>query len=411
MNEYLKILIIVFILLIFIEFLLFFTVNTIKKDFQWIITNKDEFPIKSLDELNKFYQKNYNFLTGWDKKKNSKSIELLDNKKTFYKINAKGFRNTKFSHKKSIISVFGDSYAFCRYVNDKDTWECKLEDKIQSCVRNYGVGNFGLDQSYIKFKSIKLPKSTKLIIFAFVPETISRVNSYWKHYSEFGNKFGFKPIYKLENNKLILNKNLLVKNKNLNFIKKIIPILKKKDIFYERRFKKYIFKFPYIFSYLKFLNRNNTIFFNIILFKFFKILNLKNKNRYYKSSYNKIIKENILDANRMYNEFEFKTHLFKMITMINTNVNKNKKQCLFVIIPQLYDLHNMIQNKNNYSNFFNEINKLYKINFLDLTNIMINKKKIEKFYLEDRYGGHLSIKGNKFVANEIYKYLNKNKII
>ena len=41
----------------------------------------------------------------------------------------------------------------------------------------------------------------KIVVFAFVPETISRINSYWKHYSEFGNKFGFKPFYKLEKNK------------------------------------------------------------------------------------------------------------------------------------------------------------------------------------------------------------------
>ena len=42
----------------------------------------------------------------------------------------------------------------------------------------------------------KIDKSTKLIILAFVPETIARIHSYWKHYLEFGNKFGFMWIVK-----------------------------------------------------------------------------------------------------------------------------------------------------------------------------------------------------------------------
>ena len=57
--------------------------------------------------------------------------------------------SSRFSSNK--ISVFGDSFAFCRYVNDDETWENFLEKKIKSNVYNYGVGNYGIDQSFLKY--------------------------------------------------------------------------------------------------------------------------------------------------------------------------------------------------------------------------------------------------------------------
>ena len=54
----------------------------------------------------------------------------------------------KHSHK---YLIFGDSFAFCRYVNDNETWEYFLENLIQMNVRNYGVGNFGVDQAILKY--------------------------------------------------------------------------------------------------------------------------------------------------------------------------------------------------------------------------------------------------------------------
>ena len=150
-----------------------------------MITREDEFPFKNNIDLKKFIKNSYNKKLGWDRKKNSFGYETLLNRKTKFTITKYGFRKSRYKNQNSTISVFGDSYAFCRYVNDDKTWESYLERKIKKSVRNYGVGNFGIDQSYLKFKQTKLSKNTKLILFAFVPETISRINSFWKHYSEF----------------------------------------------------------------------------------------------------------------------------------------------------------------------------------------------------------------------------------
>ena len=89
---------------------------------------------------------------GWDRKPKSSGYEILKNgQKNKFVISPDGYRGApRSSYAK--ISVFGDSFAFCRYVSDNQTWESFLEKKIKSQVLNYGVGNFGIDQSYFKYK-------------------------------------------------------------------------------------------------------------------------------------------------------------------------------------------------------------------------------------------------------------------
>jgi len=286
-------------IIILIEFILFLFVRFFKKDFKWIITKEDKFPFKSNDNFEEFFKNSFDKKLGWDRKKNTFGYEKLNKKLTYYKILNNGSRNSKLKNKKSFISVFGDSYAFCSYANDQDTWESFLEYKINSCVKNYGVGNFGLDQSFLKYKKIKLKNSTKVIIFAFVPETISRINSYWKHYSEFGNKFGFKPVYKFKQNTLKLFENVLDKPIKMSELKNKIHEIKKIDDFYLRRFLKYMFKFPFILTYCKSFQRNNIIFLNLIFFKILKFINSPKKKYFYSNCYNQIIKDNIHDANQI----------------------------------------------------------------------------------------------------------------
>lgn len=410
MPKYLDLLFNLLLIIIFFEIFFNVLINYIKKDFQWIITNKDEFPFNSKKDFEKFLKQNYNFNTGWDRQKKTKGYEKIGKKITKFEILNEGFRNTNLKKKKSYISVFGDSYAFSRFVNNDETWESILENKINSCVRNYGVGNFGLDQSFLKFKRTKLSKNNKIIVFAFVPETISRINSYWKHYCEFGNKYGFKPFYKLDKDKLVLNRLLINKKTNFENLRNKISEIKKKDIFYERRFKYYMFSFPYIVSYVKSFSRNNVILYNMMIYKIYNIFNIEKKEYYFKC-FNRIVKDNIYDANKMYNELYFKTHLRKLMMLINDNIKKKKKNCVFLIMPQLHDLYLIKKNLPNYQNFYHEMSKKNKLNILDLTNSFLNLKNFSKVYLEDKYGGHLNKRGNTFVANQFYRYIKMKKFL
>ena len=113
----------------------------------------------------------------------------------------------------------------------------------------------------------------------------------------------------------------------------------------------------------------------------------------------------------MYKEKKFSVHFSKLLDKINKSIISKKKKCIFIILPQLHDLYLKERNKNNYENFF-KINKLKNnLKILDLTKFFIKQKNFRKLYLEDKHGGHLSEKGNAFVANKIYKFILKNKLI
>ena len=43
------------------------------------------------------------------------------------------------TEKQSIISCYGDSFTFCRQVNDDETWEHYLSKKLKTNVKNFAV--------------------------------------------------------------------------------------------------------------------------------------------------------------------------------------------------------------------------------------------------------------------------------
>ena len=47
-------------------------------------------------------------------------------------------------------------------------------------VSNYGVGNYGLDQAYLKFLKTKISKKTKIVMFGFVPNQFAEFNLFGK---------------------------------------------------------------------------------------------------------------------------------------------------------------------------------------------------------------------------------------
>lgn len=385
-------------LFLILEFFLILIVKILKKDFQWLINSDDELPKFSYKKLGKFYKNSYDSLLGWDRKKNSFGFELGE-KKTFFKISKNGYRGIA-KYKKTAVTVFGDSFAFCRYVNDKETWQSHLEKKLKKNVHNYGVGNYGLDQSYLKFLKYKKKIKSKIIIFNVVPETIARINSYWKHYREFGNIMGFKPIYNFENDRLFFVPNLLKKNLTEEEIYKNIFKIKKIDQFYKTKFLKKKLSFPYSFKIFSNFNYFSNILINLIFKK------ITNKKKFYEKAVSVVLKQNIKDSHEMYNNPKYTKKLKSMIFFINENLKKNNFQMVLVISPQLLDFTE--GNYTNVSKFYSEIGK--KVPCLNLHKEFKNIK-FQRYYFKDIYGGHLNEKGNKFISKILFDFLKRYKIL
>ena len=390
----------IIVFLIFVELLVYRLVKYLKNDFQWIVENKDYFPNYTKQLVKKYNNEIFNKDLGWDNKKKNKKEYLNSIKKQFiYFFDKDGSRITKNNFKQKKFAIFGDSYAMSGYSNDKESLQYFLEIYTKSKIFNHGVGNYGLDQVYLKIKK-KINKNMKNIIVIFVPETISRNQSYWKHFLEFGNILAFKPVFKLNKNKLILE-NKHINKLNLSNVKQKIIYLKKRDFFYKNKFKKLSFSFPYTFCFFKNFLFNFSIFYHLIIFK------VTRKNLFYQKAYYQIIKKNLIEAQKFYLRKDFSDLTSNIILKINSYLKKKGKNIYFFVLPQLIDIK-IFKKFNNSYKFYNKLNTSKNIKIFDLTKKMTSIKNINNYYIEDMYGGHLNKKGNKFVSKIIFKELKNN---
>ena len=140
------------------EMLSYFLVVTLRKRFQWLITPKDEIPEIKKEALDKFLKHGYDPELGWVRKPNTRKVEYgrytvsekntqndMKIGETMYHINDDGARlNTGHVDLPETVSCYGDSFAFCRQVNDDETWEWYLSELTKTNVLNWGVGNLSL---------------------------------------------------------------------------------------------------------------------------------------------------------------------------------------------------------------------------------------------------------------------------
>ena len=168
----------------------------------------------------------------------------------------------------------------------------------------------------------------------------------------------------------------------------------------KKNLKKNIFKFPYSLSFIKKLNKNLKIFYYLFLSK------LTSSNRYKEKAFSVIVEENLFETQKYYRKRNLNYLLEKIILQINNFIKKKNKKVYFFIIPQLFDLK-LFNRINNSAKFYQYLSKKNSIKLFDLTKEMSNIKNIENYYFADFYGGHLNYKGNKLIANKIYKIIGK----
>ena len=367
---------------------------------------KDEYPILSEEGLNKFFNKSFDPDLGWIRRPNSQGIEKGKFGDVKYNIDWLGSRENKFSEKyDSTIACYGDSYAFCRQVHDFETWEHYLSDILKSSVLNFGVGNYGLDQAFLRYQKSHLPESINTVIIAVVPETICRIQSTWKHYLEFGNTFAFKPRFFLDNsNNLNLITNPMQKREDFDNYKSKLNEIIKHDRFYYEKFRKNQFRFPFSISFLRNIKRNIFLTSKLLQKNFFRLLNIS-KPHIEDAPFEFIMNENIKMSHKMYQDKKSVELLKSIINTFFELAEKRKHKAYVVILPQLIDLR-ILGNKTlkTYSNVLSNL-EIGKGTLYDMTDEFKKVDDIEKFYINDKYGGHISNVGNKFIAQKLAKMI------
>lgn len=414
------ILLIIFIVLLsflLVETFLHFWLKFLKKRFDLIVTSEDRYPHFDEKALKKFLETGYDSELGWVRKPNTSKKEIFLDEEKSYSIGPNGSRTNPLHEKqKTEVITVGDSYAFCREVNDDETWQHFLANKINKNVTNFGVGNYGMDQSLLRFKrELKnLKDKPQYAVMAVVPETIQRNLACWKHYSEYGNTFAFKPRFILENHQLKLVNNFVDTPDKFYNLKKIIPRINKYDHFY-KDFEKDVLSFPYLFNVFR--KKKTKQIFSFSLARLFEALRID--WRKFKSIKTQKIKEEIKGTikrkKELYSDEEARKLSLEILKEFASVSRKNKLEPIFMMMPQEDDLRDIIEKKSAYyQDFLDEASKF--VFSVDLVKPLLKLKNPLDVFFQKRYSndfvvinGHYNSFGNKLVADELIKAIKKLK--
>jgi hypothetical protein len=396
---------------IIIEIIGFIISSYVRKNFQWLITNIDEKPNLPTEELEKFIVNGYDAELGWVRKPNTSKYEKGKTGITEWNINEKGARkNPNFEEEEIKISCYGDSFTFCRQVNDNETWEHYLSKKTNSNIQNFGVGNYGIDQALLRLKREIHNNKTNIVIMAVVPDTISRILSIWKHYYEYGNTFAFKPRYKIKNEEIVLVKNIIDQKSILYEYKKKIDKIKKDDFFYSKKFKKEKIQFPYTISILKNPKRNISIIYWVMKIKLLQKIGV-NVSKIEWNPMEIIMKINLQWRIKLYKKSSVTGLLYKIIEEFVRFSKQEDVIPIFIFLPQKDDML-FIKNEYNYfENFTKSLTAIPDLNIINITKKLLEEDNLNQLYSDDNsYGGHLSKHGNEKIAEIIFEKIKKLKI-
>ena len=368
------------------------------KNYNWFYSKTNFLTTVEINKLKKFFYSTFNHELGWEPLPNTHKSEFFANKQIgLLKFDDLARRLDPNRYKKeSKYVIFGDSYALSRQVSEYETIGHLLGNKYNCYFPNYGVGNYGLDQAYLRFLKYKSLLKDKHILFIIVPETIVRINTAWRHFHETGNIFGFKPKFNLINNQFILQENPINNFSDYetifnDFIKHRSFLIN--DTMYNLRFKEEAVNIGNI------IRLKSSTFSKLMEYCEWYLRRNQLRKIYDTEGLTIRMKSNSKFTKKCYSFKNTKNLLERLILEIKNETNNNMS---IFIIPQLSDLKINCASRNH---FINSIRDRHNIKIYDSTNYLLkkmgSKRNAASIYIEKGYGGHLNAKGNTLISNWI----------
>lgn len=396
-----------------LEGLAFFLIRWLKRDFQWLITAGDQLPRIPQEGLRKFLDHGYDPQLGWERKPGTRKQEAVmtlgeENqhpKLTSYSIDERGARcNPGHEAWPTLISTYGDSFAFARHVNDDETWQWYLSELTRTNVTNFGVGNYGLDQAMLRLKKEFPHNPSKIVVMMVVPETIARVVNIWKHYNEYGNILGFKGRFVLNDDRLRWLENPIQRAEDFFAIRKHLSWIQQNDYCYRHKFLKDLIGFPYLYHLLKNRKRNLALIGSLLAKKIFKKLHLRNE-KITNGPWRIVLERNFEITRSLYRKGEMCELLAQIVLEFKANVQENGGHPVFVFAPYLHDLFYQKNQGCYYKCFLDRLEE--KVSILDLGKSFSDFESPESLYVSSFYGAHFSPRGNHVVGEKVFEFLTK----
>jgi len=359
---------------------------------QWLITPRDLAPKIDADGLRRFLDHGWDAELGWTRKPGTAHDEIDKKGKTCrYHIDATGARrNPGFEGHNPVVLIYGDSYAFARQVNDHETWVHRLSKLMDVNAVNKGVGNYGLDQALLRLEMEFNDHPAPVVLMAVVPETICRILGTWRHFSEYGNTFAFKPRFVLNGGKLSLVPNPMDAPEKFFRIPAILPDLMASDEFYRRKFAPDMLRFPYLWHLWRSRRRNLPL-----MAAAFADRICGDRKR----AFCRVMERNIDLTAAIYREQAPVDLMVAIVERFAAFVRSRGAQPVFVVLPQLFDLKHLRAGDHYYAPLLERIADTLTV--IDLGPFFADDDDDGVNYIDDRFGGHLSVEGNRRAAQRL----------
>lgn len=368
-------------------------IRRLRADFQWLIDDRDERPELDPRGLERFVAQGYDPELGWTRKPNTAGVEQGRDGPIEWHIDAAGAREDRaMDDAPARIVAVGDSYTFGRQVRDQDAWPAVLGRLLGARVLNFGVGNYGLDQAVLRYRRDGHAPGAVVALLGVVPETIVRIHSAWRHYSEYGNTFAFKPRFRLRGGELELLPNVIDTADGFARYRDQLPVLRERDYFYAHKFRLDLIRFPYVWHWLA-RPRNRQLV---------RLLRDRERRRLAGTSdarsealpFRSVMVRNIRMAGALHGDPDCRALFVALVRAFAADARAAGAQPVFVMFPQLLDLE-CFGASQPYRPALDELAPDLLV--IDAAEALRSHAR-EALYAEDVFGGHYSVEGNAAIA-------------
>ncbi|MFH0984223.1 MAG: SGNH/GDSL hydrolase family protein [Candidatus Omnitrophota bacterium] len=324
---------------------------------------------------------------GWTIRPNSESKNHL------YRSNAEGFRadrdySTAPPPGRIRIAAFGDSFTHCDDVSNPETWESQLELIDQRLeVLNFGVGGYGLDQAFLRYKKKGAGFHPRIVLIGFMSENINRMVTTFKPFYFKKTSIPLaKPRFVLQADQLTLLRNPISTQHDLTRL-----LCDDQELFEKLKANDYYARSGYARTAGDFLAivRLMTLFPSIV--------------------WNRAQKDEILN-NGIYNT---SSEAYRVTTRLMDEfyrlAESNASMPIIVLFPSKFDLEGLAKGKVSYGPLIEHLNRKgyrYIDLWIPLRAIVDNKEEIKKWTL-----AHYSSEANKLIARYIYSFLKNGHLL
>ncbi|ELZ18056.1 hypothetical protein C477_12647 [Haloterrigena salina JCM 13891] len=299
------------------------------------------------------------------------------------------------------VSTYGDSYCFCREVNNDETFQHYMAQELDTHVANYGGGNYGLDQALLRMQRQYPEEETDYVFVVVTASSIARILSVWKHYQEFGNILAVKPRYVLENGELELIDSPVDEKEDLLDLESKADFLREYDFHYDHWFKPHYASVPYTSDFL-----DDSEYLRYAAITGCKELERRAGRSIPGVDFDAAQTESVLRMEQprvRYHERLFETHEYLFDALIEEFVDyadERDFQPVFVMVQQLRYAKYESEHGPIYGDLVDRLGETYDdLETVDMARHLDPEDGVESLYVERGEGGHYSPETNQEIAN------------